>query len=238
MELILLIAIILAIISPAIGALIGIIKLPSEKIMTYILSFGAGVLLSISFFELIPEALHEAGLLITIAGIIIGALIFHKLIPHVHHSVKGNELKKSAILILLGIALHNLPAGIMLASGVVAGSSLALALSIGLIIHNIPEGILISAPYYKATNSRLKAFLVGSSTVIPIAIGFFISYFIFVNILDEILGFILAITAGIIVYISIDELIPAVSSKIAKHSSIFYFIAGMLLIMSLEYFLH
>lgn len=242
MEPALIIVIILSILSPVIGSAIGIIRMPSNMTMYNMLAFAAAVMLSISFLELIPEAIEQGSLLITIIGLTIGAItmyIFDRLIPHIHPATlqqeQGKELKKSALYLFWGIFLHNFPEGIAMATGTVTNMKLSITVAIGLAMHNIPEGILTSAPYYKATGKRLKAFLISSATAIPIAIGFIIAYFVFQNISQNVLSLIIAATAGIMIYISADELIPASSFKLTNHSTIFSFIAGILLVLLLGF---
>lgn len=240
MDWILITIITLALISPAIGALIGIIKIPSDFLMVNILSFGAAILLGIAFLELIPESLHHAGEPLAIIGVISGALLFHYLIPHMHHNVKNKDkdLSKTTWYLFWGVVMHNLPAGIMLASGAVLDHTLTTALAIGLIVHNLPEGIIISSPFYKIFKNRWKAFLLGAATTIPLIIGFLAAFFLFQNLPEILLGFIIAMAAGLILYLTADELIPVVSQKVSKHSTILSFMAGVVVVMIMETILH
>jgi zinc transporter, ZIP family len=242
MDLILLGVVIFSIISPIIGSAIGIIKMPSKNTMYNMISFAAAVMISISFLELIPESIEIGSIFLTIIGLIIGVIIMFtldKLIPHFHpvniEQEQGNSLKRSAILIFWGIFLHNFPEGIAIATGTITNVKMSIVIAIGLAMHNIPEGILTSAPYYKATGKRLEAFLISASTAIPIAVGFILSYFIFKNISNDILSIIIAATAGIMIYISVDELIPSSCFKLTNHSTIFSFIAGILLVLALGF---
>jgi zinc transporter, ZIP family len=230
--------IVLALISPMLGSLVGIIKLPSEKVVLHLLSFAAAILLAVSFMELLPEAVHEAGIILTLVGVVLGVFLFHKIIPHIHLSTKGDPIKTSSLLIFTGVALHNLPAGILLGSSILASSEVAMALAIALIVHNLPEGMLVSASYYKATNSRLKALGLGLAIMAPLVIGFLLSFFLLQNVSEVVLGFMMALAAGIIIYISVDELIPAISQKVSKHKTIFSFILGVLFVIVMEALLH
>lgn len=238
----LLIVVILSILSPVIGSAIGIIKMPSNTTIYNMLAFAAAVMLSLSFLELIPEAIEIGSLILAITGLIIGSLVmffFDKLIPHIHPETLGQEqghkLKRSALFIFWGIFLHNFPEGIAMATGSVTNIKLSIIVAIGLAMHNVPEGILTSAPYYKATGKRLKAFLLSSATAIPIALGFIIAYFLFQNISSNALSVMVAATAGVMIYISVDELIPSSCFKLTSHSTIFSFIAGILFVMILGF---
>ena len=242
MEPILIAIVALSILSPVIGSAIGVIRMPSNMAIYNMLAFAAAIMIAISFLELLPEAIEIGSLFLAIIGLIIGMGVmfaFDKIIPHLHpgglEQEQGHHLKRSAIFIFWGIFLHNFPEGIAIAAGTVSSVQMTMTVALGLAAHNIPEGILTSAPYYKATGNRLKAFLLSSTTAIPIALGFFIAYFVFQNISVEVLSFIIAATAGIMIYISVDELIPASSFKLTNHSTIFSFFAGILVVLLLGF---
>ncbi len=232
----------LSILSPVIGSAIGVFKKPSQQAIYNLLAFAGSIMLSISFLELLPEAIELGSIGLAAIGLSVGAALmyfFDKLIPHIHPGAlqqeQGASLKKSAHFIFWGIFLHNFPEGIAMAAGAVTDVSLSLTIALGLAIHNIPEGILTAAPYYKITGSRMKAFLISSTTAIPILIGFIISYFVFQTISESVLSFLIAATAGIMIYITVDELIPASSFKLVNHSTIFSFMLGIVLVLFLGY---
>lgn len=164
-----------------------------------------------------------------------------RLIPHIHPELcrpeHGSKLKKTAIYLLLGIFLHNLPEGMAIATGTVANFKTTLAIALAIAIHNIPEGICTSAPYYYCTKKKLKSFLISSSTAIPIIIGFLLAFFLFQKIPLQIVGIIIAATAGLMIYIAADELIPTSCNKdkeVWNHSAIFSLIAGVLFVVLLS----
>jgi len=228
---------------PVIGSLIGVVREPSELFMYNMLAFAAGVMLAISFLELIPEGVAYSGVWACSLGIFIGASVMYtvdKFIPHVHPAMgeeePGFKLKRSAVYLILGIFIHNLPEGMAIATGTVSSTGSALVIALAIAIHNIPEGICTSAPYYKATGDRRKAFLLSSSTALPIILGFTLAYFIFQAIPDNVIGVIVAATAGLMIYISADELIPVSCTKdqeCTNHSTIFSLIAGVVFVVLL-----
>ncbi len=230
----------ISVIGPVIGSLIGILKKPSKNFIFIMLSFAAGVMLSISFLELIPESIKLSSTLICIIGIFIGALAMHlvdKFIPHIHPGLDSDnpnyELKKTSLYLTLGIFLHNFPEGMAIAIGSVSDMKVSLAIALAIAIHNIPEGICTSAPYYYCTKKRLKSFIISSSTALPILIGFFVAYFLYQNIPTQLVGLIVGATAGLMIYICTDELIPSSSFQLTSHSSIFSFLAGVMLVVLL-----
>mgnify|MGYP001435274899 CR=1 FL=1 len=203
------------------------------------LSFAAGVMLSISFLELIPESLNLAGPWLTVAGIVVGSLLIYfvdVLVPHIHPELCGQEhgrnLKKTAIYLLLGIGLHNFPEGMAIAIGTVTDLRASIAVALAIAIHNIPEGICTSAPYFHSTGQRLNSFLLSSLTAIPIVLGFITAYYLFQNIPPSVVGFIIAVTAGLMIYICADELIPF-SAQGQGHSTIFTLILGVVFLILL-----
>jgi zinc transporter, ZIP family len=230
----------ISVLGPIIGSLIGVIKEPSKKFMFNMLSFAGGVMLAISFLELIPESIHLSSSLISVTGIIFGSFLMYgldKLIPHIHPELceqeQGCKLKKTATYLILGIFLHNLPEGMAIALGSVSGMKVGLVIALAIAIHNIPEGICTSAPYYHCTGKRLKSFLISSSTAIPILIGFLIANALFQYISNSMIGFIVGATAGLMIYITADELIPSSCCRCTDHQTIFSLILGVLFVILL-----
>ena len=119
--------------------------------------------------------------------------------------------------------------------GVAQATSLTLIIALAIAIHDIPEGICTSAPYYHCTKKRMKSFLVSASTLIPTIIGYTIGNILFGIIELSVVGIIVAATAGIMIYISADELIPTSCMEKSDHFTIFSLIAGIILVMFLGY---
>jgi len=232
-----LLIVIISIIGPLIGSLLGVLRKPSELVMQNMLSFAAGVMLTISFLQLIPESIAMSSTAVSVGGVLIGALVMYildKSIPHIHPELcaqeQGCNLKKTSIYLIFGIFLHNFPEGIAIAAGLSSNVQLSVTIAFAIAIHNIPEGICTSAPYYFSTKKRLKAFLLSASTVIPLLFGIFLGYFIFTNIPTRIIGLIIGATAGIMIYISADELIPS-SCRCKNHTAIFSLIMGVIFVI-------
>ncbi|MBN2142883.1 ZIP family metal transporter [Candidatus Woesearchaeota archaeon] len=231
---------IISLAGPIIGSAIGVLT-PSSKIFMYnMLSFAAGVMLTISFLELIPHSIEVSSIALAVIGIIIGTLVMYmidRLLPHIHPELcsqeQGCHLKKTAVYLIIGIFIHNFPEGMAIAAGMVEGTKLSLMIAIAIAIHDIPEGICTSAPYYQCTKKRLKSFLISASTAVPTILGFLIARYFFQYLTPGLLGVIIAATAGIMIYISADELIPASCSMNTNHSTIFSFVIGILFVILL-----
>ncbi len=225
---------------PVLGSLLGVLREPGERFMFNMMSFAAGVMLAISFLELIPESLEFCSVPLCALGIAAGSLVMFgldKALPHLHPELcaqeQGRHLKKTAAYLLVGIFLHNFPEGMAIAVGSVSESHATYVIAIAIAIHNVPEGICTSAPYFHVTGRRLKAFLASSATAVPIVAGYVFARYLYSNIPLPLVGFLVAATAGVMVYISADELIPASCSKLTNHSTIFSLISGVVFVVLL-----
>jgi len=231
-----LLIIVICLIGPMIGSLIGILKKPSERIICLLFSFCGGVMLTISFYNLLPESIKLASLLIAGLGVISGALLMmllDKIIPHCHIQAVGTGqqclLKKASMLLLIGMFLHNFPEGMAMALGAVTSYKITLLIALNISLHDIPEGICTGAPYYFYSKKRLKSFLISSATAVPTIIGYLLAHALFDNIARPTVGFIIALTAGIMIYLSIDELLPTAYSGLSeknKKTMVVAFILG------------
>lgn len=239
--------------STGIGGLVALFeKSRSDKFLSVSLGFSAGVMIYISFIELFAQSLSdmkalEGDVLGTVytnlaffGGIALIALIDH-LVPsfenpheipefhasHVSHAHEGPLLRMS-VLSLFAIALHNFPEGMatFVASlkNIELGSSIAVAVG----IHNIPEGIAIAVPVYVATKSRKKAILFATLAGICEPVGALFAFGImqfYWN--DHIIGLLFALVAGIMVFISLDQLLPHAERYGYHHLSIYGLVSGM-----------
>lgn len=231
---------IIAFAGPIVGSVIGVMRKPSFVYVCCMLCFAAGVMLAISFLELIPESIHLASPFTSVVGLICGALVMYgldRLLPHLHPSLCSQEhgcnLQRSSVYLIVGIFLHNFPEGMAIASGAVASLKASIIIALAIAIHNIPEGICTSASYYHASGNRSVAFLLSSATAIPILVGFFLARSVFEAIDPQVVGFLIAATAGLMIYITVDELIPN-SCAGENHQTIFSFMAGVVLVMLLQ----
>jgi ZIP family zinc transporter len=238
-----LIIIVISLIGPIFGSLIGVLKKPSERYIHNMLAFAAGVMLAVSFLQLIPQSIELSSVWLCVFGIAIGSLVMFaldKALPHIHPELcsqeQGRNLHRTATYLLIGIFLHNFPEGLAMGIGVVTEINLSYLIALAITIHDIPEGICTSAPYFFVSKKRLKSFFLSAATAIPTVIGFLLSYFLFPKIPLAIVGIIIAATGGIMIYIASDELIPTSCNKDNKtwsHSTIFSLITGVLFVVVL-----
>ena len=240
---------IISVIGPLLGAVFGIIHYPSKKFMFNILAFAAGVMLTISFINLIPQSILFSSTLIATIGLAIGSLLMFfidKIIPHIHpernlENIKDKDfcnINKSSRYLNTALFIHNIPEGMVIALGTATNAVMGIIIAIAITVQKIPEGICVAAPTYYCNKNRLKSFLIACSTLIPLLIGFFIAYLIYQNVSETIMGLIIGITAGFMIYISTDELIPASSKKVTNQSTIISLIVGILFVLILNMFMN
>lgn len=143
---------------------------------------------------------------------------------------KKASLMRTGVFTALAIAIHNFPEGLATFITALNSPKLAIPIVVAIAIHNIPEGISVSVPIYYATGSRRKAFKYSFLSGLAEPLGALVGYLILMPFLnDTIQGLVNAAVAGIMVFISIDELLPSAQAYGEHHLSILGFVAGMLL---------
>lgn len=240
--------------STGIGSIISVMyKKTNQSLLSVALGFSAGVMIYISFVEILPEAnasMHEyfqndVGNWITLAAFFGGMLLvtlIDKLVPseenpHEIHEVedindeaaKTKKLHRLGILSAIAIAIHNFPEGIATFMSAYNDIELGLPIAIAVAIHNIPEGIAVAVPIYFATQSRRKAFRLSFLSGLSEPVGAILAYLILMPFLNElVMGIVFASVAGIMIFISLDELLPTAGKYGKHHHSIYGLLAGMM----------
>lgn len=144
-------------------------------------------------------------------------------------SIDDRRLMRTGIVTALAIAIHNFPEGLATFVSALDNASLAIPITIAIAIHNIPEGISVSVPIYYATGDKKKAFIYSFLSGMTEPVGALIGYLLLRNIFNDMtLGILLSAVAGIMVFISLDELLPT-ARKYGEHNlSIYGMVAGMM----------
>jgi len=196
----------------------------SEKLVTVSLGFAAGVMLSVSFTELYPYAEkslsifagRKFGILLAVAFLICGVLSaagLDKLVPHEEHGKEDREHKnlyRVGFVSMLAIGLHNFPEGIATFMAGYSDVSLGISIMLAIMMHNIPEGISVVMPIYYATGSKKQAIKFTFLSGIAEPIGALLAFLILRPIINDlVMGIIFALITGIMLYISVEELIPS-----------------------------
>ncbi|EAB5229338.1 zinc transporter ZupT [Campylobacter jejuni] len=259
--------------STAIGSIIAFFSRKDDlRVLSLGLGFSAGVMIYISFMEILPTALKDfknhydshwaelLGLACFFGGILISLLI-DKLIPEdvnphepkedlselkicplpqkgqnppkFHpgeklHQINTKALKRTGIFTALAIAIHNFPEGFATFISSLDNLTLGIAIAIAVAIHNIPEGLAVSLPIYHATGDKKKAFIYSALSGFAEPLGAFVGALILLPFIGDLtLAISFAVIAGIMVFISLDELLPAAKTYDKAHDSLYGLIVGM-----------
>ncbi|WP_372808681.1 zinc transporter ZupT, partial [Pontiella sp.] len=150
---------------------------------------------------------------------------------HRHHNKK---LMRMGLFTALAIAIHNFPEGLATFLAALEDPSLGIPIAIAIALHNIPEGISVSVPIFYATGNRRKAFVYSFLSGLAEPVGAIIAYLLlhlFVGeggvIPPQVMGILFGGVAGIMVYISVDELLPTSRAYGKGHDSLLGLVAGM-----------
>ena len=201
------------------GSLIGLVKKPGKVTLYGSLSFAASMMIAISFFQLIPEGLeYTPVILIAIsffAGIAIMRLV-DRLLPHINPELTKKEkpsVKRSVTMLVIGIGLHNIPEGLAIGVAFAITAELGIAIALAIAIQDLPENIATIVPLYGLIKKKAKSFIIIITTVLFEVAGFFLGYLALRGLSLDWLGALLALAAGFMVYISVEELIPSAQIK-------------------------
>lgn len=227
----------------------------SSKVSAIIMGFASGVMIAAGMLGLLVPSIEEANAIygsysvfpVVIGFLLGGVLLFalDKLIPHIHINNNEEEGTKSnlsrQLKFFLAVTIHNIPEGLAVGFALGLAYNLndlgafyaALSLSIGLALQNIPEGAAISVPMLKEGVSKPKAFFYGlfSGIVEPI---FAILGLLLASSLSALLPWLLAFSAGAMIYVTVDELLPSMRENGHYHIGIWAFMIGFAIMMVLE----
>jgi len=219
------------------GSLIGLIKKPKKSVLYGSLAFAASMMLGISFFQLIPESLKITPLHIIIISFFLGIIIFRiidKILPHINPELMKKEkpsVERSVTMLVIGMALHNIPEGLAIGVGFALTPILGISIALGIAAQDIPENIATIVPLYHLTKKKIKSFIITTGTILFEVVGFILGYYILRGTSLNILGASLALAAGFMTYISIEELIPAAQIKQNLKTSIISIILGIICVL-------
>jgi len=239
--------------STGIGSLMAFLSKDFKpKFLAGSLGFSAGVMIYVSLVEIFYKAKvslsyalgEKHGYSLTVFAFFLGIAviaIIDKLIPSIEnpHELsnlkdglseieKSQRLKRMGLFSALAIGIHNFPEGLATFMAAIEDPALGVSIAVAVAIHNIPEGVAVSVPLYYATKSRKKAFWYSFSSGLAEPVGAIIGFFILQAFISEtIFGVVFAAVAGIMVYISLDELLPTAEEYGEHHIAIGGLIAGM-----------
>ena len=235
-----------------IGGVIGVAqKNPSDKFMAGALGFSAGVMVYVSLIEILPKGMESltesygelsgqwAAIIAFFVGIaviaIIDRVIPEEINPHepetVHNEMlerRRSRMMKAGVLTALALALHNFPEGFATFIAALEDPTLALPIVVAIAIHNIPEGVAVAVPMREATGSQTKGFTWAMVSGLAEPLGALVGFLLLMPFLGPaVMGLAFAAVAGVMVFISLDELLPTAISTDEHHAATYGMIAGM-----------
>ena len=236
------------------GLLVLLFRKTNMKVLSIMLGFSAGIMIYVSFIEIYQEAqtnlcqVHgiKNGKMLTVLAFFFGVTLMaliNEFIPdadqphrtrkieEAHHPIPGhppNRLLKTGIFTALAVTIHNFPEGIATFISGMKNPVLGVSIALAIAIHNIPEGIAISIPIYYATKNKKKAFFTSLISGLSEPLGAILTLLILGPfITDTLFGLIFGAVAGIMVYISLDELLPSAREYGEHNLSILGLMLGM-----------
>lgn len=268
----------LAGLSTGLGSLLAIfVGKPGPRFMTLTLGFSCGVMVLISFQELLHEGINAVGFVPAYAAFFGGMLLMLAVDVFIPHdfmaerrddqdlsaapvcpgrgfgrgrgrgrgrgwgrrggAVCDNRMYRLGLCTAIGVVIHNFPEGMASFAGALQDTRVGIAIALAIALHNIPEGLAVSAPVYVATGSRWRALswglLCGAAEPAGAALAALV---LFPFLSPTVLGFLLAAVAGIMVFIALDELLPAAHEYNLQHMGVIGVMAGMV-VMALSLWL-
>ncbi len=223
----------------------------NKRLLSFSLGLSGGVMVYVSFVELLHNAREmlqtargeEHGDLVAVLAFFGGILLIgliDRLVPavenpheahvveEIRHKPQNTKLMRMGLMTALAIAIHNFPEGIATFVTATDNLSLGVAIAAAVAIHNIPEGIAVSIPVYYASGSRSKAFRWSLLSGLAEPVGALLAWGLLAPLMTSTLtGIVLAAVAGIMVFISLDELLPAAREYGEAHTAIYGVVSGM-----------
>jgi ZIP family zinc transporter len=252
------------------GGLLVLIRKPGRRSFGFLMGFTAGVMISLSFLELVNEAWQLGGPWIATLGFGTGAIFMFLLdfyIPHIrfgekethaqadqktwprlpliHHGrhrygrlihesqITDRKLLNTGVLLAIGITLHNLPEGIAVGAGYMHTPQYGLFIAFAILLHNIPEGIATALPLYQSGVSKWRAFWVALLSGLAEPIGALFAA-VFLSLCRALVPFSLALAGGVMMFITLDELIPTARKHGHQHTTALGIIIGSLFVFILS----
>ena len=225
------------------GSLVLHSKKIGDKTLGFGLGFSGGVMIIIAFLSLLFKAIEFGTYAGAVVWFVIGALIMLALdffVPHQYfikekrfESEKKLKFMRVGLLVAVGMTLHNFPEGAIVGIGYNVMPAFGLMLAFAIAMHNIPEGVAIALPLQAGGMKRRKIFIITLLSGLTETFGAMVAV-LFLSAIPGIIPIALALTSGVMVYLSMDELIPLATKSCNPHSISIGLIVGMAAALILE----
>ncbi len=219
----------------------------TNKFLSLALGFSSGIMLYLSFIEILGEGRElltgsqgqmkgEVYVLLSFFGGMFVVALLDKLLPENESCEIGDGqscLLQTGIISAIAVGIHNVPEGFAIFASGLESMKIGIATAVALGIHNLAIGMAISIPIYLATKNKKKAIAFTSVSALLSPIGAILGYVLFGKFInDTLFGIILSAVAGIMIYISLDEVLPT-AEKYGEHHHVIYGIIGGMAVIAL-----
>lgn len=214
------------------GLVVLFFRRPSDTVFSVILGFSGGIMLSVTAFNLMPEAFRLAGVGWGITGLVVGTILigFIDLVtPHMHFfstDKESSRFARASLFIGLGIAMHNLPEGIAIGAGLSSSARFGAGIAALMTLHNMPEGMAMCAPMCRVSGWSWQIVAMAAAAGVPTGIGALIGV-ILGGASPVILALSLGFAAGAMLFVTCDELIPDAQELRVGHTGTYGIVAGV-----------
>lgn len=221
------------------GLIVAMRGNPTKKTLSMFLGISAGVMISMVAFDLMPEAFRLAGTWTSLLAFTVGALSLTALdlvTPHMHHLATDKEssrFARTALVVAVGIAMHDFPEGLAVGAGLGSAASLGFRIAILMFLHNIPEGMAVAGPLAAMGRNRSNVILVSTLTGVPSVFGAMLGAV--VGITPVVLAVSMAFAAGAMLFVTFDELVPGAGELCdGGHSGTLGAVAGVIISIAIS----
>jgi len=229
------------------GAIVLFFKQPSFRLLSFGLAFSGGAMVYVSLTEILNKSWHSFSEIFQdkvayayatfafLAGVIL-VLLLDRFVPNPHTMVEKSanlqldqaQIRRTALLTLLAITAHNFPEGLATFFATLDSPTLGAPLAVAIAIHNIPEGIAIAVPVYIATQKKSIAIVASLLSGLAEPFGAALGYFVLAPFLGPMVyGIVFGLIAGVMVYLSLDELLPTAKRYSKGHETVYGLVSGM-----------
>lgn len=220
----------------------------AKKFSLFLISFAAGVLLGVAFFDLLPEALEGLGNINTLSFFALGAIVILFTVERFlwwyhHHRFDSDEHPEEhalheahAYILLTGDAIHNFVDGVLITAAFLTSFPLGVIVSLGIVAHELPQEIADFSIMLSAGFSRAKIFILNFAASSTTLFGALLAFWAF-GIASELIPYVLAISLGVFIYIALSDLIPSIHHRSEHKYDVFhflFFVGGIMLIFFLQ----
>jgi ZIP family zinc transporter len=225
------------------GILVVLLRRISDRFIAGSMGFASGVMLLVSFLNLFVESLELASYLYVSLAFTAGSIfmiIIDLFLPHLELGkkedgiIKKSKQLKPGILILIGITIHNIPEGIVVSTGYAHLPQLGILIAIAVFFHNLPEGIATAVSLASGGSRKRDVVLAVLISGLAEPFGALLGGTILIGASNETIGLALAFAAGVMTYITADELIPIAGERGHKHVMSIGLLLGIIFMMILN----